>query len=60
MGAKTSRKDPYFFIINPFAAENRGEKWADTPRFPDLSLIMLIDREDLKNVFDGTGVGIAF
>ena len=33
MGAK----DPYFFIINPFADENPGEKWADTPRFPDPS-----------------------
>ncbi len=33
------RKDPYFFIINPFAAKNQGEKWADTPRFPDPSLV---------------------
>ena len=25
------RKDPYFFIINPYAAENQDEKWADAP-----------------------------
>ncbi len=30
MGAKTSSgKDPYFFIINPYTAENQDEKWAD-------------------------------
>ena len=34
---------PYCFMseeanINPFAAENEGERWADTPRFPDPSL----------------------
>ena len=33
-------EDPYFFIINPFAAENKDEKWADTPRFPDPSLFL--------------------
>ncbi len=32
------RKYPYFSNINPFAAENEGERWADTPRFHDLSL----------------------
>ena len=25
------RKDPYFFIINPYAAGNQDKKWADTP-----------------------------
>ena len=29
----------YFIIINPFAARNGHEKWADTPSFPNPSLI---------------------
>ena len=30
-------QNKYFSNINPFAAENEGERWADTPRFPDPS-----------------------
>ncbi len=32
------RNDPYFFFMNPFAARNEAEKWADTPSYPNLSL----------------------
>ncbi len=32
-------KNLYFIIVNPFAARNDHEKWADTPGFHDPSFI---------------------
>ena len=35
---KILSKSPYFPQINPFAARNKDEEWADNPRFPNPSL----------------------